>query len=178
MENKQKIEAILFMRGEPVKFNELAKILTLTTEETEEALDGLERDLSGRGIRLMRKDDSFILTTAPEVTDILQTLAREELNSEIGKAGMEVLTIVLYTSPVSRRHIDYIRGVNSSSTVRNLVLKGLIERHKTKAGQGFTYSPTVELLAFLGVTKNDDLLHYQSLRDKFLGILNPEAVSN
>lgn len=178
MESKQKIEAILFMRGEPVNVKELAKILSLTTEKIEDTIKLLETDLSDRGIRLMRKDDSLVLTTAPEVSNILQSLAQEELKSEVGKAGMEVITIVLYTSPVSRRHIDYIRGVNSSSTIKNLVLKGLIERHKTKTGLGFTYSPTVELLAFLGLTKNDDLLHYQTLRDKFLSILNLESDSN
>ncbi len=178
MESNQKIEAILFMRGEPVKIKELSKILSLTVEEVEDSVKKLEANLSNRGIRLMRKDDSVVLTTAPEISSILQSLAQEELKSEIGKAGMEVLTIVLYTSPVSRRHIDYIRGVNSSSTIRTLVLKGLIERHKTKVGLGFTYSPTVELLAFLGLTKNEDLHHYQTLRDKFLGILNLESDSN
>jgi segregation and condensation protein B len=178
MEGNQKIEAILFMRGEPVKIKELSKILSLTIEETEDSIEILETDLTNRGVRLMRKDDSVVLTTAPEISSILQSIAQEELKTEIGKAGMEVLTIILYTSPVSRRHIDYIRGVNSSSTIRTLVLKGLVERHKTKVGLGFTYSPTVELLAFLGLTKNEDLHNYQTLRDKFLGILNSESDTN
>ncbi len=176
METTKYMEAILFMRGEPVKMAELSGILSLSQEEITEASKKLEEELSSRGIRLMRTDGSLLLTTAPEVSDILQSMAKDDLNSEIGKAGMEVLTIVLYASPVNRRHIDYIRGVNSSSTLRTLVLKGLVERQKTKTGQGFSYTPTAELLGFLGLSKTEDLLHYRTLRDKFLGVLNPEDI--
>ncbi len=176
MEITKYIEAILFMRGEPVKKSELTRILSIPQEEITEAVEVLEKELSNRGVRLMQTGDSLLLTTAPEVSGMLQSMAKDDISSEIGKAGMEVLTIVLYASPVNRRHIDYIRGVNSSSTLRTLVLKGIVERQKTKSGQGFSYTPTAELLAFLGLSKTEDLLHYQTLRDKFLGTLNQEEM--
>ncbi len=172
------IEAILFMRGEPVKIIEIGRMLSLKPEQVKEASEKLKVELSNRGIRLMETGGSLVLTTAPEVSEILQSINEKEIASEIGKAGMEVLTIILYTSPVSRRHIDYIRGVNSSSTLRTLILKGLVERNKTKSGHGFTYTPTAELLSFIGLSRVDDLVNYPDLRDKFLGVLNPENHTN
>ncbi len=174
MDNAKYIESILFMRGEAVKIEELAKILKVNREEIENSINILKENLKDRGIRLMCKEDSILLSTAPECSDILKSINTEDLGLEIGKAGMEVLTIILYCTPVSRRHIDYIRGVNSSSTLRNLLLRGLIEREKTKTNQSFFYTPSVELLAFLGLTEIEELPDYSTVREKFLGELEIE----
>ena len=174
MRTAEYIEAILFMRGEAVKVKELSKILSISEEEVEEEITILKENLKERGVRLMRTEDSLLLSTAPEASEVLKSMNAEDLGSEVGKAGMEVLTIILYCSPVNRRHVDYIRGVNSSSTLRTLVLKGLIERNKVKASQSFIYTPSVDLLSFLGLTEVKDLPDYPTLRDKFLGILDTE----
>jgi segregation and condensation protein B len=50
------IEAVLFLKGEPVSIDELAKILDATHEEVEQGLLELEESLLTRGIRLMRKE--------------------------------------------------------------------------------------------------------------------------
>lgn len=175
MRNAEYIEAILFMRGEPVKVKEFSKILSISEEEVKEGITLLKESLTERGIRLMRTGDSIILSTAPEASDVLKSMNTEDLATEIGKAGMEVLTIILYCSPVNRRHVDYIRGVNSSSTLRTLVLKGLIERNKFKTNQSFIYTPSFDLLSFLGLSEVKNLPDYDLLRDKFLGILDAET---
>ncbi|MGM0629006.1 MAG: SMC-Scp complex subunit ScpB [Patescibacteria group bacterium] len=174
MKNSEYIEAILFMRGEPVKMNELMSILSIDHDQAEEAVVQLEEQLSNRGIRLMRVNDSFSLATAPEASEKISSSAKEELNSGIGNAGMEVLTIIVYASPVSRRQIDYIRGVNSASVLKKLIMKGMVERKKSENNQAFIYVPTPDMMSFLGLTKPEDMLHYEPLREKFLGILGSE----
>ncbi|MFP4022645.1 MAG: SMC-Scp complex subunit ScpB [Candidatus Paceibacterota bacterium] len=171
MKKTSYIEALLFAKGEPMKLKEISKTLSVNTDDLEGLIKELEVELSDRGIRLMRKDDSVLLTTAPEASEILQGFAQEDLNKEIGKAGMEVLTIILYASPINRRYIDYIRGVNSSSVLRSLVLKGMVERRRAKSGQSFEYTPTADLLAFLGLSKLEDLVNYYEIRSKFIELL-------
>jgi len=62
------------------------------------------------------------------------------------------LAIVLYRGPSTRAQIDYIRGVNTSWTIRNLLTRGLLERTgNPEDGREYLYRPTVELLAHLGV---------------------------
>lgn len=168
------IEAILFTKGEPVKIEELMSMLSIDRDQIEEALVELEQHLSSGGIRLMRTDDLVTLATAPEATERIIDLEKKELGLGIGNAGMEVLTIVLYASPVSRRQIDYIRGVNSSSVIKKLVMKGMIERKRSQSGQAFIYIPTPDMMSFLGLTKIEDMTNYQTLRERFLGILGLE----
>ena len=76
------------------------------------------------------------------------------MSSEIGKAGLETLAIVLYNGPVSRREIDYIRGVNSSFILRNLCVRGLVEREADSKDQKiFKYRSSLNLLAHLGIKR-------------------------
>ena len=80
---------------------------------------------------------------------------------------MEALSAVLYRGPLSRAGIDFIRGVNSSQTLRTLTLRGLLRRiPNPKDERSFLYEPTTELLAELGVSRLQDLPDYAQVRDK------------
>ena len=65
---------------------------------------------------------------------------------------MEVVSIIAYRGPISKTEIESIRGVNCSYTLRNLLLRGLIERSDNpRDGRGYVYSITFEFLKKLGV---------------------------
>lgn len=165
MDLQQKIEAILFYRGEPVKVSELAKLTEHDLPEVQTALSGLEEALSGRGISLMRTTDAVSLATAPELSGLIEHIAKEEVSRDLGKAGLETLSIIVYLGPVSRSRIDWIRGVNSSFIVRNLLVRGLVDRiPNPNDSRSYLYRPTFELLSHLGVTKVEDLPGYKEER--------------
>lgn len=165
MDLESKIEAILFFKGEPVSIKRLSQILKLDEGKIEEALLALSRTLEGRGLVIMRKDDEAMLGTAPAFSFLIEELTREELTREIGKAGLETLSIVLYKGPITRREIDYIRGVNSTFILRNLLIRGLVEKITSPEDQrSYLYKATFELLQFMGLTKITDLPEYESVR--------------
>lgn len=159
------LEAILFWRGEPVRIVELANSVGRKEGEVREALAALRERLAGRGVALLTAGDEVELRSAPEASVLLERLQKEELRRDLGKAGQETLAIVLYYAPVSRREIDYIRGVNSTFILRNLLMRGLIDRETSGTDERvFLYRPTTELLAFLGVSSPDDLPEYRAMR--------------
>lgn len=167
------IEAILFYRGEPMKVRDLAKSVHIPEEKADEALKRLAESLSSRGIRLVREGEYAGLATAPEVSETIQALRREELEGPLGKAGLETLAIVIYHGPVSRADIEYIRGVNSSSILRSLSMRGLIEKtDNPKDKRSFLYRGTPELSATLGVTTLTDLPQFEAVRESIEKILN------
>ncbi len=159
------IEALLFLEGEPVKIKKLASILGKSEKETEAGLEVLEKKLSGRGIRLIQKDGEATLSTAPEASSACEAASQEEFNKDIGRAGLEVLSIVAYQSPVSRANIDYVRGVNSSFVIRNLLIRGLVERKiNPKDNRSYLYRPSLRFLQFIGVSKINDLPEYENFK--------------
>lgn len=167
-----KLEALLFWKGEPMTEKKILATLSCSKEELIAAVASLETSLATRGIRLMKNADGdtseYELRTAPEVSSFITALTKEELMHDLGKAGLETLAIILYKSPVKRSEIDYIRGVNSSFIIRNLLIRGLVERitEKEGAGRGYSYKPTMDLLAHLGVSKIEDIPEYAKVKSE------------
>ena len=112
-----KIEAVLFLLGEPVKIDFLAKILEVDKNEISEAILSLEKNLENRGICLIQKDEKIMLATSPDAADITKKIIKEKNEEELTKSMLEVLAIVLYKGPLSKIEIDYVRGVNSVFTL-------------------------------------------------------------
>ncbi|MCI0619504.1 SMC-Scp complex subunit ScpB [Candidatus Wolfebacteria bacterium] len=161
------IESILFFKAEPVSFIELQKMLGVSAEELEKGIHALTQTLSGRGVRLMQSNNAVMLATAPDMADTIQKLTQEDLQKDLGKAGVETLAIVLYRGPVTCSQVDYIRGVNSTYILRHLLTRGFVEKiHNPKDSRSYLYQPTFELLAYLGLARIEDLPEYAVVRSE------------
>jgi segregation and condensation protein B len=158
------IEAVLFFKSEPVAVKKLAAMLKTGEDDVLSALTELETTLAHRGIALVRNGDEVELRTAPAVSSLIESLTKEELSRDLGKAGLETIAIILYKGAAKRNDIDYIRGVNSSFILRNLLIRGLIER-ESDSGRGFLYKPTTDLLAHMGVAKLEQLPEFDKVKE-------------
>jgi len=171
------IEAILFWKGEPQSIKKLAASLGKKEEEIKAGLEVLKEKIKDRGVELIFKparqghsggDDEVMLGTASKLSHIIERLTKEELVRDLGKAGLETISIIAYKGPISRAEIDYIRGVQSAFILRNLQIRGLVERiDNEKDHRSFLYRPTFELLQFLGVSKIEDLPEYEKVKVEF-----------
>ena len=158
-----KIEAVLFFKNEPLTHKELSKILNIEIEKINPALNELQETYKDRGIVLVNTGEEISFGTHPGHSLMIETLQKEELSRDLGRAGLETLTIILYKGPISRREIDYIRGVNSGFILRNLLIRGLIERTESVTGErSFSYKPTLALYEFLGISKKKDLPEFET----------------
>lgn len=167
MNLEQKIEAILFYKNEPLEIKKISKILNVEEKEIKESLQNLSESLQNRGICLIENEKEVSLATAPEVKDLIEQIAKDEMSKEIGKAGLETLAIILYTGGASRREIDYIRGVNSNFILRNLSIRGLVEREPDPKDQrSFKYRANLNLLSHLGLKKVQELPEFENLKNE------------
>src|SRR3989344_1204202 len=161
MNLEAKIEAILFWKGEPVSRKKLAEILKVSQIDINENIEKIKENLKDRGMVLIEKENEIILGTPPELSKLFEDLQKEELNKDLSKASLETLSIVLYKNGANRAEIDYIRGVNSSFTLRALSVRGLIEKTlDPKDSRRYIYKPSFELLAFMGIKSVEDLPDY------------------
>ena len=122
--------------------------------------------MQSRGIVLIEKGNEITLGTAPESSKLIENLQKEELNKELSKASLETLSIIVYKNGVSRAEIDYIRGVNSSFTLRALSIRGLIEKTvDTKDNRRYIYKPSFELMSYMGMKSMEELPDYQEINN-------------
>ena len=164
MKIESKIEAILFWKGEPISRKKLAEILKVGQTEINESIEKLKENLKERGIVLLEKENDITLGTVPELSKLFEDLQKEELNKDLSKASLETLSIVLYKKGVTRAEIDYIRGVNSSFTLRALSVRGVIEKTiDPKDSRRYIYKPSFELLSFMGMKSVEELPDYEAV---------------
>jgi segregation and condensation protein B len=149
------IEALLFYKATPQNKQKLLKIFDVSETDLSDAITFLKERLQAGALRLIETETEIQLVTAPELSEFIEALRKQDLTGEIGKAGAETLAIVLYREPISRAEIDRIRGVNSSFILRNLMTRGLVVRESVGSGYIFRISPA--LLQQLGIERKQDL---------------------
>jgi len=163
-----KLEALLFVYGEPVKIKTLSEKLNSSKSDLEVAINQLKTDLQAenRGLFLTSLEDRVQLTTKPSLGPLIGQVIKDEFDSELTAASLETLSIVAYLGPCSRAEIDYIRGVNSSFILRNLTIRGLIERkqdpHRANA---FIYNTSFDFLKHMGLSSTENLPDYGRYRE-------------
>ncbi len=177
-QNASALEALLFIYGEPLELKKVAQTLGLKVEEVAQAAESLRQSLKARqsGLQLMQNGTQIQLTTSSVFAGLLEKVVKSELSENLTPAGLETLAIISYAAPISRAEIDYIRGVNSSFILRNLLLRGLIERaNDPQRGNAYVYSPSFDFLRYVGVSRAEELPDYQKFRDLAKNVRNAQA---
>ncbi|MEX2142969.1 MAG: SMC-Scp complex subunit ScpB [Anaerolineales bacterium] len=154
-----KLEALLFVAPATVSVKQLAEALEVTPRQVETSLEALEAGYAERGIRLQRHKGELRLTSAPQTAALVERFLDLEATTRLSHAALECLAIVAYQQPITRPHIDSIRGVNSDSAMRSLLTHGLIEEtgRAETAGRPILYETTPEFLQHFGLSKLESL---------------------
>ena len=163
---KSAIESILFLSGEPVSLAKIAKITGNDVSEVDQIVTGLQDEYAAakRGIVILRKEQEVQMATDPENAQIIDQLVKSEIQENLSKAGLEVLSIIAYRGPITRVEVEAIRGVNCSFTVRSLMMRGLLERiENPKDNRGYLYKISFDFLKKLGIDSIDKLPDYETL---------------
>lgn len=158
------IEALLFHHGEPIDLARLADICNAEPEAVRQAVSDLKTHLNNRGLTVVQHESAVQLRTDPDVSDCITRFRKSEVDTNLTDAQSEALAVIAYLSPATKPDIDFIRGVNSRTVLRNLQTRGLIQ--KTKENKKGVYKMTADALAHLGVTKPEDLPEYETTRNK------------
>jgi segregation and condensation protein B len=155
------IESILFYKTEPLTLKWLGDFLSVSPEEITTALDQLRSSLEGHGLALIEDNGAVVLGTHPETSSLIERLHVKEITSELSRSALETLSIILYRGSATKADLDYIRGVNSQFMLRNLLIRGLIQKevdaHDKRRPR---YHVTHDTLSFLGVTDRSQLPGY------------------
>ena len=158
---KSAIEAILFASGEPVSAERMALVLDTDPETILELGAELaeEFETAGRGVRLVRLNDSLQLHSAPEHADVITRALEQRRAPKLSQTSLEVLAIVAYFQPVTRAYVEQMRGLDSSYTVGVLTERGMIEPcgHLETVGRPTLYRTTDLFLRTMGISSLEEL---------------------
>ena len=150
---RAEIEAILFSLGESVDIAVIADAVRLSRAETEKVLKDMQQryEAADRGIRLIRLEDRYQLSTKKELYPTLIKVVRQPQKTTLTDVLMETLSIVT--------EIEKIRGVKCDHAINKLVEYNLIQEvgRLDAPGRPILFGTTEEFLRHFGTDSVDDL---------------------
>ena len=163
-----KIGSVLFLSGEPLSLGRMAGIFSCSEEEISNGLETLKEELFGSkvGLSLIKIGDDWQMVTHPDLASVAEHMAKDEIKEDLTPASVETLSLIAYLGPIAKSSIDYVRGVNCGFIIRNLMIRGLIERapHPKKSNV-WLYRPSGEMIRFLGLDSIESLPDYVKYKE-------------
>ncbi len=167
MEQKQLIntlEALLFVAGKPLRAKELAKIIDQEEAAVQAALTSLAEGKRESGVIVLESDGEYQMATSSTYSAPVKNFLNAELREKLTDATVEVLAIIAYRQPISKAEIEAIRGVNSQYSLRNLLMRGLVEKVANPSdARSLLYQTTTEFLQHLGLASTKELPEFEKL---------------
>ena len=176
------LEAVTFVSPEPVPIAHLAYALDETPERIRALADRLAAEFSKpqHGLMLRSLAGGFQLITKPEHHQELRELVENLLPpAPLSKAAVETAAIIAYKQPITAAHLQAIRGVRNSETLRTLLKRKIIApagRARTR-GHPVQYKTTRRFLTEFGLDSLDDLPSISELQQRVAFPLDREAES-
>ncbi len=154
-------EAVLFASGEPLNIDRFTQVFEITPSKTIEIMDLLSKKYedSDSGIKLVRLDNAYQLTTKSEYSEYIKKAFDIKRKTPLSSAAFEVLAVVAYNQPVTKSFIEQVRGVDCSSVVTTLIEKGLVEERGRLElpGKPLLYGTTKNFLRCFGLSDLSEL---------------------
>ncbi len=163
---KNNIESLIFVSGKPISFKRIGQITKSDIAKVKENVNVLQQEYQDnkKGVRLVIQINSVQMVSAPENGPVVKTFLTYELQENLSAAALETLAIVAYRGPITRARIEVIRGVNCIYILRNLLIRGLVDKRKSeKDARMSIYEVSFDFLRHLGVSKVKDLPEFDAL---------------
>ncbi len=169
-----KVEAVIFASQKPLKTMEIFDLVqgeaggTTTLKDVQECLSHLleyYRDRAGGFTLRYTRGIGYQFQTVPAAAPILERQFSQRPRP-ISRAALETLAIIAYRQPVTRAEVEYIRGVDAGSIVKNLLERDLIActGRKEIAGRPMVFSTTQEFLKVFQLSHVKDLPTLESFQ--------------
>lgn len=157
-------ESLLFVSNKPMRAKELAKILEQQESDVTAALELLAEERKNSGVIILQNNGQYQMATHGDNSPAVKNFLNAELREKLTDATVEVLAIIAYRQPISKAELEAIRGVNSQYSIRNLLMRGLIEKvQNPQDARSFLYQTTTEFLMHLGLQSAKELPEFESL---------------
>ncbi|AEH51623.1 chromosome segregation and condensation protein, ScpB [Pseudothermotoga thermarum DSM 5069] len=162
MNLKAAAEAIIFA-SKGITLEKLAKILRITTEETEKILNELadEYNLPDHGVELKRLGDVYRFYTKAEYAQLVQSVGKS-IYTKLSVSQLEIVAIIMINGPSTLQQISEIRGKDSSALVRSLHKMGVLTRKRYKNSYIYNLSQRFKELLMIEEVPGDIAEHLQT----------------
>jgi segregation and condensation protein B len=156
------IEAILYLKGQPLSLAEISELAGCDRDDAQDALIELMEDYARRdsALDVVETPAGYSLQLRSAFQDIMQNL----VPAELGLGALRTLAAIALKTPISQTDLIDLRGSGAYQHVQELVNLGFVQRRKQTDGRSY----------WLQVT---DKFHQHFELDQLLSPLKPHSQS-
>jgi len=161
------IEALIFCAAEPLKVDEMQACLSemLGTEvpfsDIEASLHAVIEKYTQDNFpfQIYKLAEGYQFFTKPEYQSSIAILLKAKSKKRLSKAALETLAIIAYKQPITKSHIEMIRGVNCDYSIQKLLEKELIiiQGKADTVGKPILYGTSPQFMEYFGINTLEDL---------------------
>lgn len=168
----KEIAGVLFLYDEPITISKIKEFIStdansasnISNEDILDALNILKQDLTKIGLAIIKtesKNVEYSVSVDASLSHIAKKIRSNELESDLTPASLQVVTICAYLGASTKSEISFIRGVQSSQSIRSLTARGILKK------EGDKYLLSNEAMQKLGITDIKDLPEYEKIKVDF-----------
>jgi segregation and condensation protein B len=127
------IEAILYLKAQPLTLAEIAETALCDRDSAEEGLLELMADYSHRdtALEVVQTPDGYSL----QLRETFQTLVQSMIPADIGKGALRTLAVIALKGPIVQSELINLRGSTAYQHVQDLVEQGFARKRRRVDGR-------------------------------------------
>ncbi|BAC08398.1 SMC-Scp complex subunit ScpB [Thermosynechococcus vestitus] len=135
-----RVEAILYLKAQPLTLTELATLAGTDREAIELALIELLNDYAHRqtALEIVQIDDKYSLQLKSAFQELVQSLVPVEL----GVAAQRTLALIALRGPIRQPEVIALRGANAYQHIQELLTLGFIRRRRDSQSRSYILQVT------------------------------------
>lgn len=149
------IEAILYLKAQPLTVTEIAEFAGRDRAEVKEGLINLMEDYAHRdgALEVAETPDGYVLQLRESHHHLIQQL----LPADLGVAALRTLAAIALKGKVSQTELVEIRGSNAYQHVQELVELGFIRKRRQTDGRSFWLQVTEKFHQYFQLNQDQTL---------------------
>jgi len=125
-------------------------------------------EATGRSFRIEEVAGGYRVMTLPRFAPVVGRLRAQHAKAGLSPAAIETLAIIAYKQPLTRAHLEAIRGVACGEVLRTLIDRRLVTicGRAPELGRPMLYATTRQFLETFGLASLRDLPTAEDLRQR------------
>lgn len=151
-----KIEAILYLKAQPLSLGEIGELANCDRSQAEEALLELMSDYAHRdsALEVVETPQGYSLQLRSHYQSLTQTL----VPAELGVGALRTLAAIALKSPILQTELIYLRGSSAYQQVQELVELGFIRKRRQTDGRSYWLEVTDKFHQYFEIDRLSQVL--------------------
>ncbi|HEY9824678.1 MAG TPA: SMC-Scp complex subunit ScpB [Stenomitos sp.] len=146
-----RLEAILYVKAQPVPMNGLIELVGQERDAIEEALIELMQDYTQRdsALEVVETDAGYSL----QLKERFQPLVASLIPTDLGIGALRTLAAIALKGPITQTDLVELRGSSTYQHVPELVERGFVQKRRSSNRRSYTLQVTEQFYQYFEVSQ-------------------------